>query len=119
MEVRAPEAGLQISRDTALVLTANQVLVTQHGARPITVKFLIDSQRLNGVDGHYEAEYELKNGSYLGLYFKQVKDDIMIRVRRGKSQLSYSVRIDRFVDEDLMPVSMSEFEDLVHHWLND
>ena len=119
MEVRAPEAGLQISRDTALVLIANQVLVTGHGARPITVKFLVDSQRVNGVDGHYEAEYELNNGTYLGLHFKQVKDDITIRVRRGKSQLSYSVRIDKYVDEDLMPISMSDFTDLVHHWLND
>jgi len=71
MEVRAPEAGLQISRDTALVLIANQLLVTEHGARPITVKFLVDSQRVNGVDGHYEAEYELNNGTYLGLHFKR------------------------------------------------
>ncbi len=119
MEVRAPEAGLPIDRGCAFVIVLNQVLVQKFGARPISIKFLIDSQRLNGVDGHYEAEYELRNGANLKVHCKQVKDDMMFRVSRGSNLLSYSVKLGKYVNDDLVPISMAECEDLVSHWLKD
>jgi hypothetical protein len=119
MEVRAPEAGLPIDRDMVLVLTLHKVLVSIHKASLVMVRFIIDSQRMNGVNGHYEAEYELPGGGVLRLYCKQTNDDMMFRVTRGKSQLNYSVKLSKYVDDDLMPISQRDCEDLVSHWLRD
>lgn len=119
MEVRAPEAGLPIGRECVFVIAINQVLVQRFGAKPLTLKFLVDSQRFNGVDGHYEGEYELAGGGYLKLHCKQVKDDMVFTVTRGNSQLGYSVRLGKYVSDDLVPISMAECEELVQHWLKD
>ncbi len=119
MEVRSPEAGFTIDRDMILVTTLNQVLVRKHGARAISMKFLVDSQRLNGVDGHFEMEYELKDGALLRIHCKQSEGDMIFEVHRDGTQLNYCVPIEDYVSEDFVPRSMAEFEDLVMHWLND
>ncbi len=119
MEVRAPEAGLPIDRDMILMMTVHQVLVRERGARPIRLKFLVDSQRLNGIDGHYESEYELENGTVFRVWCKLSGDDVLFKIRRGPRQMNYTVALDRFVDDDLMPTSMDEYETLVEHWMSD
>jgi len=117
--VTAPEAGLPIDRDLILVTTLHRILVGNHRAKPIRLKFIVDSQRVNGVDGHYEAEYELLDGTGLRLFCKQSRDDMMFKVTRGRSQLNYSVKLAKYVNEDLMAINMRDCEDLVSHWLND
>jgi hypothetical protein len=119
MDVTAPEAGLPIDRDLILVTTLHRILVGNHKAKPIRLKFVVDSQRVSGVDGHYEAEYELSNGIVLKLFCKQLSDDMMFKVTRGRSQLNYSVKLAKYVNEDLMAINMRDCEDLVSHWLND
>lgn len=119
MEVRSPEAGFTIDCSMIFVTTLNEVLVRNHGARVISMKFLVDSQRLNGIDGHFEMEYELKDGALLRVNCKQDGEDMIFRVRRNGTQLNYCVRIGAFVSEDLVSTSLSEYEDLVMHWLHD
>jgi hypothetical protein len=119
MEVRSPEAGFPIDRDMILVTTLNQVLVRKHGARAISMKFLVDSQRMSGIDGHFEMEYELKDGALLRISCKQNEGGMIFEVHRDGTQLNYCVSIDEFVSEDFVPRSMSEYDDLVMHWLND
>ena len=119
MEAGSPEAGLVIEEDTILVTNLNRVLVEKHGAKAILIKFLIDSQKLNGIDGHYEMEHELKDGAMLRVHCKRAGDDMVFKVFREGTQLNYSVPIERFVSEDLVPISQNEYEDLVSHWLND
>ena len=119
MEVRSPEAGFTIDRNMILVTTLNQVLVRNHGARAISMKFLVDSQRTNGMDGHFEMEYELKDGALLRINCKQSNEDMIFKVRRNGTQLNYCVPTDAFVSEDFVPTSLSEYEDLVMHWLHD
>jgi len=114
--VRAPEAGLPIDKDLAFVLAINQVLVAEFGARPVLVKFLLDSQRMNGVDGHYEAEYETRSGQALRLYMKHSGRSMAIRVGIGRAQFNYSVDIDRYVTDDLVPTDIVEFRELVSDW---
>lgn len=119
MEVRAPEAGLYIDRDMVVVMTLHGVLVSKHRARPLALKFLVDSQQDTGVDGHFEGEYELPGGEMLKVFCKKMRDDMVFTVRRGRSQLSYSVKLSQYVNDDLLPVNMEEYEDLVKHWLED
>jgi hypothetical protein len=119
MEVRSPQAGLPIDRDLIFVTTLHRVLVESHSAKPIMLKFLIDSQRVSGINGHYEAEYELANGAVIRLYCKQSNDDMMFRVTRERGQLNYSVKLARYVNEDLIAINIEDYEDLVTHWLND
>lgn len=119
MEVRAPQAGLSIDRDLIFVTNLHRVLVEGHGAKPIMLKFLIDSQRVNGINGHYEAEYELADGVVMRIYFKQSNDDMMFRVTRGRGQLNYSVKLAKYVNDDLLPINPEDYEDLVTHWLRD
>ncbi|UCE92329.1 MAG: hypothetical protein JSV90_04120 [Methanobacteriota archaeon] len=119
MESGSPEAGLPIDRDMILVITLSLVLVKVHGARTISIKFLIDSHRLDKVDGHYEMQHELKDGTQLRIRCKEYDGNMMIKVLRNGTQLSYSVPVDEYVSGDLVPVSMDDFEELVAHWLND
>lgn len=119
MEVRAPEAGLPLDKDLILVVALHETLVRNHGAKPIAMKFLLDSQRSDGVDGHYEAEYEIRGGRQLKLIFKRVRNDMVVKADKGAGQVSYSINIDRYVDEDLMPIRSQEYDDLVSHWVND
>jgi hypothetical protein len=117
MDVRSPEAGLPIDKDMALVMKIHDVLVSEFGAHPIMLKFLIDSQRLDGVDGHYEAEYELKSGGSLKFTCKQVRKDMIFRVSLGKGQLNYSVELGKYINDDLMAVSIFDIRELVDQWL--
>ena len=97
----------------------HRILVGNYRAKPIRLKFVIDSQRVSGVDGHYEAEYELSNGVVLKLFCKQVRDDMVFKVMRGRGQLNYSVKLAKYVNEDLLAVNIGDHEELVFHWLND
>lgn len=119
MEVNAPEAGMPIERDMIVVIGLHQVIVRRHGARPIRLKFLLDSQRQRSIDGHFEMEYELVDGSTLKVYCKLQGRSMLFKVSRGAGQLNYSVDIDKYVDEDLVPLSMPDYEDMVRHWLSD
>lgn len=119
MEVKAPVAGLPIDKDLILVVAFHEALVRKHGAKPITLKFLLDSQRSDGVDGHYEAEYEMRDGRPLKLRYKRVKNEMVIKVDKGRGQMSYSINIDRCVDEDLVSIPTHECDDLVAHWVSD
>lgn len=119
MEVRAPEAGLPLDKDLILVIALHETLVRNHGAKPIAMKFLLDSQRSDGVDGHYETEYEIKGGRVLKLFFKRVRNDMIVKVDKGRGQMSYSINIDRCVDEDLMPTPTKEYDDLASQWVSD
>ena len=119
MEVKAPEAGLPIDKDLILVVAFHEALVRKHGAKPIALKFLLDSQRSDGVDGHYEAEYEMRGGRPLKLRYKRVKNEMVIKVDKGRGQMSYSINIDRCVDEDLVPIPTHECDELVAQWVSD
>lgn len=102
-----------------LVTTLSQVLVSSHGAKTISIKFLIDSHRVDRVDGHYEMEHELRDGTQLRVRCKEDDGEMMFKVFRNGTQLNYSVPVDAYVSGDLVPVSMADFEELVTHWLND
>ena len=119
MEVNAPEAGLPIERDMIMVMGLHQVLVRRHGARPIRLRFLLDSQRTRSIDGHFEMEYDLVDGSSLKVYCKLEDRSMLFKVSRGAGQLNYSVDVYKFVDEDLVPLSIPDYEDMVRHWLSD
>ena len=119
MEVRAPQAGLPIDRDMIFVTTLHKVLVGNHSAKPILLKFLIDSQRVNGINGHFEAEYEFADGAVIRLYFKQANEDMMFRVTKERGQLNYSVKLAKYVNEDLIALNTEDYEDLVTQLLND
>ena len=119
MEVRAPQAGLPIDRDMIFVTTLHKVLVGNHSAKPILLKFLIDSQRVNGINGHFEAEYEFADGAVIRLYFKQVNEDMMFRVTKERGQLNYSVKLAKYVNEDLIALNTEDYEDLVTQLLKD
>ena len=80
-------------------------------------KFLIDAQGVSGIDGHYEAEYDLKSGGSLKFQCKQARKDMIFRVSLGKGATSYSVEIDKYVSDDLMPVSIFMIRELVDQWL--
>ena len=97
----------------------HRILVGNHKAKPTRLKFVVDSQRVSGVDGHYEAEYELSNGIVLKLFCKQFRDDMMFKVTRGRGQLNYSVKLAKYVNEDLLAINIGDHEALVSHWLND
>ncbi len=119
MEGRVPQAGLSVDRDLIFVTTLHRFLVEGRGAKPIMLKFLIDSQRVSGINGHYEAEYELANGAVIKLYFKQSNDDMMFRATKERGQLNYSVKLAKYVNEDLIAINTKDYEDLVSHLLND
>ena len=119
MESVSPEAGLPIDRDMIFVTTLSQVLVKTYGARTISIKFLIDSHRTDRVDGHYEMEHELSDGTQLRVRCKEDDGEMIVKVLRNGTQLNYSVVIDEYVSGDLIPLSMDDFEELVTHWLND
>ena len=119
MDVRPPEAGLPIDRDMVLLMTIHKVLVANHKAKHVMLKFLVDAQRSTGIDGHFEAEYELADGESLKLFCKQMRDDMVFSVTRGKSQMTYSVKLTKYVNDDLLAVNMKDYEDLVQHWLKD
>lgn len=119
MDVGSPEAGLPIDRDTVLVVTINQVLVRSHGARFVSAKFLLDSQRVSSVDGHFELEYELKDGALLRISCKKDDEEMTFKVFRNGTQLNYSVPVKRYVSCDLVAGPMGEYEELVTRWLND
>lgn len=119
MEVRAPQAGLPIDRDMIFVTTLHRILVEHHSAKPILLKFLIDSQRVNGINGHFEAEYEFANGAVIRLYLKQSNDDMMFRVTKERGQLNYSVKLAKYVNEDLIALNTEDYEALVTQLLKD
>lgn len=119
MDVNAPEAGLPIERDMVLVMGLHQLLVRRHGARPIRLRFLLDSQRTGSIDGHFEMEYELVDGTSLRVHCKLSGRSMLFRVHRGAGQLNYSVDVEKYVDEDLVPLSIPDYEDMVRHWLSD
>jgi len=119
MEVRAPQAGLPIDRDMVFVMTLHKVLVEGHSAKPILLKFLIDSQRVNGINGHFEAEYEFANGAVIRLYFKQANEDMMFRVTKERGQLNYSVKLAKYVNDDLIALNAGDYEALVTQLLKD
>jgi hypothetical protein len=119
MEFKAPEAGLPIEKDLILVVAFHEELVKKHGAKPIALKFLLDSQRSDVVDRHIDAEYEMANGRSLKLRYKRIKNDMVIKVDKGRGQMSYAINIDRCVDEDLVHTPNQEFGDLVAHWVSD
>jgi hypothetical protein len=119
MDIGCPEAGLPIDRDTVIIVTVNQVLVRSHGARFVSAKFLVDSQRVSVVDGHFELEYELKDGTLLRVHCKKVDEDMTFKVFRNGTQLNYSVPVKRYVSCDLVAGPMKEYEELVTRWLND
>ncbi|UCE45060.1 MAG: hypothetical protein JSU93_06655 [Methanobacteriota archaeon] len=119
MDIGCPEAGLPVDRDTVLVVTINQVLVRSHGARFVSAKFLLDSQRVTTVDGHFELEYELKDGALLRIRCKKTDEEITFKVFRNGTQLNYSVPVKQFVSCDLIPGPIEEYEELVTRWLND
>lgn len=106
-----------IYKDIVLVMKINEVLVGEFGAKPIMLKFLVDSQRVSGVDGHYEAEYELKNGRSLAYSCKQVKKDMIFRVSLGKGVMNYSVDLDRYVNDDLIARSIFDIKGLLDQWM--
>lgn len=114
--MRAPEAGLPIDKDMAFVIVVNQVLVAEFGARPVLVRFVLDSQRTNGVDGHFEAEYEMRSGQVLSLHMKRSGRSMAVRVALGRAQFSYSVEIDRYITDDLVPTDIAGFRELVSDW---
>jgi hypothetical protein len=117
MEPRSPEAGMPIDKDMILVTKIHELLVGEFGARPIMLKFLVDSQRTNNVDGHYEAEYELKSGTSLKFMCKLVKKDMIFRVTMGMSQLNYAVDLDKFINDDLVPISIFDIKELLDQWM--
>ena len=119
MDVGCPEAGLLIDRDTVLVVAINRVLVKSHAARFISAKFLLDSQRANAIDGHFELEYELKDGTHLRVSCKMVDEEVAFRVFRNGTQLNYSVPVKQFVSCDLVAGPVEQYEELVTRWLND
>ena len=119
MEAGSPEAGLPIERDMVFVTALNRVLVEKHGAKVVLIRFLIDSQRTSGIDGHYEMEHELKDGAMLKVHCKQSEGDMFFKVFREGTQLNYSVPVSTYVSEDLVPISPGDYEELVDHWLND
>lgn len=106
-----------IDKDMVLVLKIHEVLVGELGAKPIALKFLIDSQSAVGVDGHYEAEYELKEGGPLKFMCKHVKKDMIFRVSLGRGQMSYAVELDKYVGEDLMARSVFDIKELLDEWI--
>lgn len=119
MDFRAPEAGLPLDKEMMMVVSVHQALVGKYGARPIALKFLLDSQRSDGVDGHFEAEYELFSGTNIRLNIKRVKGEMVVKVMKGRGQVNYSVNIDKCVNDDLMPIQSKELDDLVSRWVNE
>ena len=119
MDVGCPEAGLIIDRDAVFVMTINRVLVREHAARFISAKFLLDSQRPNRVDGHFELEYELKDGTLLRVNCKLIDEEMTFRVFRNGTQLNYSVPVKEFVSCDLVAGAVESYEELVTRWLTD
>ena len=119
MDVGCPEAGLPVDRDTVMVVTINQVLVRSHGARFVSAKFLVDSQRVSMVDGHFELTYELKDGAFLRVSCKITDEHMTFKVFRNGTQLNYSVPVERYVSCDLVPGPIREYEELIMRWLND
>ena len=119
MDVGVAQAGLLIDRDMVMVIGLHQTLVRRHGARPVSLKFLLDSQRSGAVDGHYDMEYELVDGAPLRVRCKPQGRSMLFEVSRGEGRMNYSVNMDRFVDEDLVPISTADYEDMVRHWLSD
>ena len=117
MDVRYPEAGMPINKDMVLVMKIHELLVGEFGARPISLKYVIDSQRTSGFDGHYEAEYELKSGQTLKFMCKLVKTDMIFRVIMGMNQLSYALDLNKLVDDNLMPVSILDIRELLDKWM--
>ncbi len=119
MDVGCPEAGLPMDRDMVMVVTINQSLVRSHGARFVSAKFLVDSQRTSAVDGHFELEYELKDGTRLRVHCKKVDEEMTFKVFRNGTQLNYTVPVKKYVSCDLVAGQSEEYEELISRWLND
>ena len=117
MDVRPAEAGMTIDKDMILVLKIHELLVQEYGAHPVTLKYVLDSQRANGMDGHYEAEYDFRNGKTLKFMCKLVRRDMIFRVMAGMNQLNYALDLNKMVDDDLIPVSMLDIRELVDQWM--
>jgi hypothetical protein len=117
MEVGAEVAGMPIDKDMVLVIKIHETLVGELGARPITLKYVVDSQRANGVGGHYEAEYEFKSGPNLKFMCKLVRRDLIFRVMLGPRQLNYAIDLNKLIDDNLMPISYLDIRELVEQWL--
>jgi hypothetical protein len=117
MDVAPPEVGFPIDKDMILVLKVHELLVGEFGAHPVMLKFLIDSQSVGRLDGHYEAEYELRSGKSLRFMCKQARRDMIFRVSLGKGELSYTVDLDRHISDDLMPRSIFDIRALIDQWL--
>jgi hypothetical protein len=108
---------MPLDKDMVLVMKIHELLVGEFEARPIKLKFLVDSQRTSGVDGHYEAEYELKSGTTLKFMCKLVKKDMIFRVTVGMTQKSYALDMDKLINDDLVPISIFEIKDLLDQWI--
>ncbi len=117
MEAGVEEAGMPIDKDMVLVMKIHETLVGELGARPITLKYVVDSQRMNGGNGHYEAEYEFKSGPNLKFMCKLVRRDMIFRVMLGPRQLNYAIDLNKLIDDDLMPRSYLDIRELVDQWM--
>ncbi len=117
MDVGAPEAGLPIGKDMIAVLGMHEVLVRKYEASPIKLKFVLDSQRRERVDGHFEMEYEFSSGSELSIRAKLNGNDMVFEIYKARGRFNFSIDIRKCVSDDLVPISKSEYEDMVAHWL--
>lgn len=108
---------MPIGKDMILVTKIHELLVSEFEARPIKLKFVVDSQRTHGVDGHYEAEYELKSGTTLKFMGKLVRRDMIFRVMLGMGQMNYTVDLNKLISDDLAPISIFEIRELLDQWM--
>ncbi len=107
--------NIPLDKEMVFIVKLHETLVSNFEVSPISMTL-----RVNPDVGPDEKEfillYDLGYGDSLRMECIREGGNMMITLISNDREVSYSVPIDSFVDDDLMPVADEEYARLVQGW---
>lgn len=104
-----------LDKELVFIVKMHEILVSNFEVSPISISIREDQDiGLKGAD--FVIEYDLGYGESMSIVCRREGGNMLITLFSNDREISHSVPLDSYIDDDFMPVVDEEFAKLVQNW---
>jgi len=109
------EAAVALDKELIFIVKMHEVLVSNFEVSPVSISIREDPDLgLRGAD--FILDYDLGYGESMSIVCRREGGDMLITLFSNDKEISHTIPLDSYVDDDFMPVVDEEFAKLVQNW---
>lgn len=109
------EGVVQLDKEIVFIARMHETLVKNFEVTPVSIRLREDPDiGLDGAD--FVLDYDLGYGDSLCLVCRREGGEMLVTLISNDREISHSVQLDSYIDDDFMPVEDEEFANLVQSW---